>query len=313
MAQAVQYVEFGGPEVLTLQEVTSPSPGAGEVAVRVAAAGINPIDAKVLSGLRPTGPITAPRGIGGDAAGTVIAVGPDTEGVAVGQDVIVFGVTGTCATELTAPIAHVQPRPPQVSAAAGAALGVPAGTAYQTLALAACRPGRHGARARRIRIGRAGGRAVRDPVGRTGRGHGIPRRHDRLRALGAIPVAYGGGLAARVRRRCPGRHHRGDRHRRHRRGDRDLAAARTGPWTGRDARAREGCRGPRHPRIPGRRPRPAHAASATLRAEAMPVTLALMAAGRFTVELGPTFPLADAAAALRALAAGVDGKITLVP
>ncbi|MBN9188752.1 MAG: zinc-binding dehydrogenase, partial [Microbacterium sp.] len=42
-------------------------------------------------------------------------------------------------------------------------------------------------------------------------------------------------------------------------------------------------------------------------------TLALMAAGRFSVELGPSFPLADAAEAHRALAAGVDGKITLVP
>ena len=49
------------------------------------------------------------------------------------------------------------------------------------------------------------------------------------------------------------------------------------------------------------------------RREALPVTLALMAAGRFSVELGPTFPLADAAAAHRAVEAGTNGKITLVP
>ena len=47
--------------------------------------------------------------------------------------------------------------------------------------------------------------------------------------------------------------------------------------------------------------------------EALPVTLALMAAGRFSVELGPSFPLADAADAHRAVEAGADGKITLIP
>nr|WP_274637975.1 NADP-dependent oxidoreductase [Microbacterium bovistercoris] len=313
MAQAVQYVEFGGPEVLTLQEVTSPSPGAGEVAVRVAAAGINPIDAKVLSGLRPTGPITAPRGIGGDAAGTVIAVGPDTEGVAVGQDVIVFGVTGTCATELTAPIAHVQPRPPQVSAAAGAALGVPAGTAYQTL--------------RSLHVGRGDTVLVHGGSGSVGQAvvqfailwgarvvaTASPRRHDRLRALGAIPVAYGDGLAARVRAAAP-------------EGITaviDIAGTdeaietslRLAPDRGRVATLVRGkdaaALGIRA--FLGGSPDPLTPRQQQLRAEAMPVTLALMAAGRFTVELGPTFPLADAAAALRALAAGVDGKITLVP
>ena len=49
------------------------------------------------------------------------------------------------------------------------------------------------------------------------------------------------------------------------------------------------------------------------RREAIPVTLALMAAGRFSVELGPSFPLADAADARRAMESGTDGKITLIP
>ena len=49
------------------------------------------------------------------------------------------------------------------------------------------------------------------------------------------------------------------------------------------------------------------------RAEAVPVSLALMAAGAFSVELGPSFALADAAEAHRAVEAGADGKVTLVP
>ena len=48
-------------------------------------------------------------------------------------------------------------------------------------------------------------------------------------------------------------------------------------------------------------------------AKPLPVTLALLAAGRFSVELGPSFPLADAAEAHRAVEAGADGKITLIP
>ena len=43
------------------------------------------------------------------------------------------------------------------------------------------------------------------------------------------------------------------------------------------------------------------------------MTLALLAAGRFSIELGPSFPLADAADAHRVVESGVDGKVTLVP
>ena len=60
-------------------------------------------------------------------------------------------------------------------------------------------------------------------------------------------------------------------------------------------------------------PTPLTRAAAGWRAEAIPVTLALIAAGPFSIELGPSFPLADAAEAHRAVEAGVDGKVTLVP
>ena len=75
MAKAIVYTEFGGPEVLQLIEVPDPVPGEGEVAIHVEAAGVNPIEWKLRSGLRPSGPIDEPRRVGGDGAGVVTAVG----------------------------------------------------------------------------------------------------------------------------------------------------------------------------------------------------------------------------------------------
>jgi enoyl reductase len=63
----------------------------------------------------------------------------------------------------------------------------------------------------------------------------------------------------------------------------------------------------------GGAPHPLTAQQIAWREEAMPVTVALMAAGAFSVELGPSFPLADAPEAHRVVHAGVDGKVILVP
>jgi hypothetical protein len=63
----------------------------------------------------------------------------------------------------------------------------------------------------------------------------------------------------------------------------------------------------------GGSPRPLSPWELALRAEAMPVTLHLIAAGAFTVELAPSLPLAEAAEAHRRVEAGVDGKVTLIP
>ena len=57
MASAIVYSEFGGPEVLQLIDVPDPVPGPGEVAIRVEAAGVNPIEWKVRKGVRPSGPL----------------------------------------------------------------------------------------------------------------------------------------------------------------------------------------------------------------------------------------------------------------
>src|SRR5207249_6865989 len=74
--KAIVVREFGGPDVLKLEDVPDPSPGPGQVLVRVKAAGVNPVDTYVRSGtyaIKPPLPYTPGR----DLAGTIEAVGPD--------------------------------------------------------------------------------------------------------------------------------------------------------------------------------------------------------------------------------------------
>jgi NADPH2:quinone reductase len=313
MTTAIVYTEFGGPEVLREVSVPEPVPGPDEVAIRVTAAGVNPIDAKLRSGARPSGEITEPRRVGGDGAGVVIAVGDDVDGFRAGDPVVFAGASGAYATELAVPAGRVFARPPQVSAAEGAALGIPVGTAYQAL--------------RSLGVGSGDTLLVHGGSGAVGQaliqlavlwGASVvatssERRFDRVSALGAIPVAYGEGLAERVRDASP----------------HGLTVAVDAAGTdealetsielvpdrqriatlvrGRDA-AGLGIRA-----FSGGSPQPLTAQQQVWRTEAVPVAVALMAAGRFSVELGPSFALADAADAHRTIEAGVDGKITLVP
>ncbi|WP_109210819.1 MULTISPECIES: NADP-dependent oxidoreductase [Microbacterium] len=313
MTTAIAYTEFGGPDVLHEIPLPERTPSADEIAIRVAAAGVNPIDAKLRSGKRPSGEITEPRRVGADGAGVVTAVGADVDGFRVGDSVAFTGVSGAYATDIVVPARHVYARPARVSAAEGAALGIPVSTAYQALRSLGV-----GAGDTLLLHGGSGavGQAViqfavlwgADVVATTS-----DRRAERVRELGAIPVAYGEGLADHVREAAP----QGvtvaidaagtdealetslelvpDRHR--------IATL----VRGRDA-AGLGIRA-----FSGGSPQPLTVQQLTWRAEAMPVAIALMIAGRFSVELGPTFALADAAEAHRAVEAGVDGKITLVP
>ncbi len=313
MTRAIAYTELGGPEVLHEIEVPDTAPGPGQVAIRVEAAGVNPIDAKLRSGQRPSAPIDEPRRVGSDGAGVVTAVGDEVDGLRVGEPVVFGGAHGAYADQVVVRAEHVHPRPARVGAAEGAALGVPVGTAYQTLRSLAVGPGDtllvHGG------SGAVGQAAVQFAVlwGATVIATSSPARFDRLRALGATPVEYGEGLAERVRAAAP----------------QGITVAIDAAGTdealhtslelvpdhrriatlvrGRDA-AGLGIRA-----FSGGSPEPLTPQQQGWRAEAVPVTLALLAAGAFSVELGPAFPLADAAEAHRALAAGAAGKITLVP
>ncbi len=131
--KAIRVHQFGGPEVLHLQDVPDPQPGPGQVVVRVHAAGVNPVEAYIRTGtyaVKPNLPYTP----GVDAGGVVVAVGPGVTRVKAGDRVYTTAsITGTYAEQALCDEARVQRLPERVSFEQGAAMGVPYGTAYRGL------------------------------------------------------------------------------------------------------------------------------------------------------------------------------------
>lgn len=131
--KAIRVHEFGGPEVLKLEEVPKPKPSSGEVLVRIHAAGINPYDTYMRAGtyaVKPSLPYTP----GSDGAGVVEAVG---EGVKkVKRDDRVYTartLTGAYAEYALALEEQVHPLPAKMHFKQGAGIWVPYGTAYHAL------------------------------------------------------------------------------------------------------------------------------------------------------------------------------------
>src|SRR6267378_1131669 len=132
--KAIRVHEFGGPEVLKLEEVDDPKPGPGQVVVRVKAAGVNPYDTYMRAGAYGARNPTLPFTPGSDAAGIVEAVGPDVTDIAVGDRVFTTGtITGAYAELALCQRSQVHPLPPTISFAQGAAIWVPYGTSYRAL------------------------------------------------------------------------------------------------------------------------------------------------------------------------------------
>jgi len=131
--KAIQVQQFGGPEVLTLEEIPTPKPGPGEVLVQVRAAGVNPYDTYMRAGtyaVKPSLPYTP----GSDAAGTVEAVGSGVTKVKPGDRVYTAKtITGAYAEYALALESQVYLLPEKISFAQGAGLWVPYGTAYTAL------------------------------------------------------------------------------------------------------------------------------------------------------------------------------------
>ena len=140
--KAIRVKEFGGPEVLRLEDAPELKPGPSEVVVRIRAAGINPVETYIRAGVYPRKP-SLPYTPGTDGAGTVEATGRDAKRFAPGARVYVAGsLSGTYAEQALCDESSVFPLPQHVSFAQGAALGVPYGTAYRALFhRAAARPG----------------------------------------------------------------------------------------------------------------------------------------------------------------------------
>src|SRR5258706_13734848 len=130
--KAIRVHQFGGPEVLKLEEVPDPRPGPGQVLIRVEAIGVNPVETYLRSGSNPA--LALPYTPGTDVAGVVIATGEGTKEFHVDDRVYTSGTVTGCYAELTvAKVDDVHPLPKQINFAQGAALGVPYATAYRAL------------------------------------------------------------------------------------------------------------------------------------------------------------------------------------
>ena len=125
--KAIVYTEFGGPEVLKLEERPTPAPGPGQALVKVAAAGINFIDIYQRLGWYK---MPLPAIPGGEAAGVVVAVGEGVIEAKPGDRVAFFGGTGCYAEYALAPADRLAPLPAVLSFEQGAAAMVQGITAY---------------------------------------------------------------------------------------------------------------------------------------------------------------------------------------
>ena len=135
--KAVRLHEFGGPEKLIYEDAPKPDPKDGEILIKIAGAGINPIDWKVESGaMQQMVPHTLPMILGWDVAGTVESVGSGVTTFAVGDAVYAMGdmrADGAYAEYVALPAAIVSPAPSSVNLTTAAAIPMAATTAWQAL------------------------------------------------------------------------------------------------------------------------------------------------------------------------------------
>lgn len=208
--RAVTYDAYA-PDNSTLKvgDVPDPHLGPGEVLVRVRAAGVNPVDWKVMGGyLDQIMTVLFPVIPGWDVAGEVVALGPDTPEFAVGDEVIAYARAnvvhaGTYAEYVAVPAEIAAHKPAALDWAQAGALPLVGLTALRCLD--------------RLQVGRGdtvllygaaggvGSMAVQIARHRGARviGTAAERNHDRLRALGAEPVRYGDGQEQRIRALAP--------------------------------------------------------------------------------------------------------------
>jgi len=202
--RAARFHEYGGVETLVIEQVPEPHPGPDEIRIRVAAAGVNPVDWKVRAGAaRGVLPLELPAIPGRDAAGVVDEIGDGVQGVGIGDRV--FGLGGlTGATAELAVLSAWAHAPRTWSNEESAGAGLAAVTAMGGLKALGPLRGRtlliEGA------AGGVGSAAVEIAVahGATVIGTASERNHEFLSSLGAIPTTYGAGLAERVAALAPG-------------------------------------------------------------------------------------------------------------
>ncbi|KOG89479.1 NADPH:quinone reductase [Streptomyces varsoviensis] len=197
MSKAVRYERFGGPEVLEVREIPEPHAAPDGVRVRVAAAGLNPMDWQITTqpDMAARFGITLPAGFGSDFAGVVDEVGPEATGFAVG-DRVYGAAIGRSVAEFVlvkTPAADLWHTPEGIADEVAGTLPVASLTAAAAPVLIGGAAGGVGIFAVQL-AKRAGARVL---------GTASEGTFDFLRGLGAEPVAYGPGLADRVRDLAP--------------------------------------------------------------------------------------------------------------
>jgi len=207
MSTVVVAAGYGGPEHLEVREVDVPAAGPGEVTVEVRAAAVNPIDWKSYSGMMGAEESRLPRPLGLEVAGVVTAVGDDAVGpsgpLAMGDEVVAYPVTGGYADALTVPATSVFGKPPSLTWEQAAGMTLTGVTAFHLVEATGVHAGDtvlvHGV------AGSVGLAAAQLALGRgaTVIGTAAEHRHEALRGYGIVPVAYGAGLADRVRTAAP--------------------------------------------------------------------------------------------------------------
>ena len=199
--KAVQFSEYGGPDVVHIVEVDAPHAGPGQVRIAVRAAGVNPSDWKRRDGqYRAFEEVTFPSGFGVEASGVVDEVGPGASNVSVGDAVFGYG-ENTMAQY--AVLTHWARKPDDLSFEVAGGLPVIVDTATRALEEVGVKSGETllvsgaagGIGSAVILFARLGGITVI--------GTARAQKHDYLRGLGAVPTTYGPGLADRVRELAP--------------------------------------------------------------------------------------------------------------
>ena len=199
--KAVQFSEYGGPEVLHVVDVDEPHAGPGQVRIAVRAAGVNPSDWKRRAGYyRDFEPVTFPSGVGVEASDIVDEVGPGVSKVSVEDAVFGYGANTVAQYAVLTNWAH---KPDDLSFEIAGGLPVIVETASRSLEEVGVKSGET-----LLVSGAAGG--IGSAVIQFARHRGIAvigtastQNHDYLRGFGAIPTTYGPGLAERVRELAP--------------------------------------------------------------------------------------------------------------
>jgi NADPH:quinone reductase-like Zn-dependent oxidoreductase len=199
--KAVRSDNYGGIDVLRVADVPIPQPGQGEVLVKVKAASINPGEAKIREGLfHAFFPATFPSGEGTDFAGIVTKVGSRVSGIAIGDEVIGFTDRRASHAEYVVVEArNLTAKPKDVSWEVAGSLAIAGTTAYASVRAISLKPGdtvavsaaAGGVGSIAVQLARRAGAKVI--------GIASPANHGWLTAHGVKAVAYGEGLADRLR------------------------------------------------------------------------------------------------------------------